>query len=334
MGILPINCKVFMNKVTTSAPGKLLLFGDHAVVYGHPCIVTSIDQRIQVTVEKQKERKLTLSAPDLGLVEYTKHIDELGQKNIPKAVSFIETLYSLFLQRCPQEGGIVIETKSAFSSSFGFGSSSAVTVAFAQALSELYGCQLSKLEVFQLCYQAVITVQGVGSGFDIASAIWGKTIYYVTPAKVVEPIVLPELPLIVGYSGIKADTATIVRAVAELRMKKPEFVAEIFSEIENITNRARTALLAADWQTVGSLMNENQVCLEKLDVSSKKLNDLIVAARNAGAYGAKLSGAGGGDCMIALGEKKEQIDSAIGKAGGESMNVRAHADGVRVDFKE
>src|SRR4030043_356399 len=167
-----------MNQTTASAPGKLMLFGEHAVVHGYPCIVTAVDQRIDVT------------------------------------------------------------TKSDFSSRFGFGSSSAVTVAFAKALTILYGIELSKKELFNLCYRAVLDVQGVGSGFDIASAIWGGTIYYIPPAKVVRAVDIDSIPLVVGYTGIKADTPTLIRMVQQMYAAEPARVEKIFIGMEQITNKA------------------------------------------------------------------------------------------------
>jgi len=312
-----------------------MLFGDHSVVYGHPCIVTAIDQRISVVVEKHEEHVFALSAPDVGLVEYKKPKNQLGLHNVPRGVTFLETLYKVFLDRYPQNDGIFVETKSQFSSSFGFGSSSAVTVAFGRALMELYEIPFVELDLFRMCYQAVMEVQGVGSGFDIASAIWGKTIYYVKPAKVVEPLEIESIPLIVGFTGVKADTATIVRMVEELKTRKPDFVQHIFDQIEEITNLARSAISARDWRAVGQLMNQNEELLEELGVSSKELDALIGAAKDLGeAHGAKLSGAGGGDCMISLGEDKQKIEDAIAMKGGEPMNVMANAGGVRVELCE
>jgi len=155
-----------VSKVTASAPGKLMLFGEHAVVYGHPCIVTAVDQRLFVTVERNGKDTFHLSAPDLGLSAYSKTTNDLGGSGLPKAVRFIEVLYKRFLENYPQERGIDVMTKSEFSDSFGFGSSSAATVAFAKALVELYGIKLSNEELFKLCYKTVLEVQGVGSGFE------------------------------------------------------------------------------------------------------------------------------------------------------------------------
>jgi mevalonate kinase len=238
-------------------------------------------------------------------------------------------LYKRFLEAHPQDQGIVVTTKSDFSSNFGFGSSSAVTVAFAKALTELYGFKLSNKELFDLCYQAVIDVQGVGSGFDIAAAIWGGTIYYVSPAKVVVPMT-NGLPLVVGYTGIKADTPTLVRMVDTLKIKQPEKINRIFDSITQLVERAKKEIADTNWLELGRLFNQNQILLQELGVSSVELDRLVAASTKAHAFGAKLSGAGGGDCMVAVTDNSTQteVEQAIVKAGGEIMHVKLHAEGV------
>jgi len=328
-----------MTYVSASAPGKLMLFGDHAVVHGHPCIVTAVDQRITATVRKNGEDVFYLTAPDLGLTAYSKTLADLGKKELPKGVRFIEMLYKRFLEKYPQQEGIVVTTQSEFSSLFGFGSSSAVTVAFAKALVTLYELSLSNKELFDLCYQSVIDVQGVGSGFDIASAIWGRTLYYVAPAKVVETIELPQgiLPLVVGYTGIKADTPTLVRMVQSHLQTEPEKITGYFKQIHAYTDQAKVEMKAGNWPAVGRLMSENQQLLSKLNVSGVKLDELILASLEHGAFGAKLSGAGGGDCMIALvdsaRENAPQVEAALTEHGGKVMNVALDAEGVRLEHQ-
>lgn len=319
--------------ITASAPGKLILFGEHAVVYGHPCIVTAVDQRLRVSVEENGKDVFHLIAPDLGLSAYSKTIDDLGKRELPKSVRFIEHLYKRFLEQYPQQRGINVTTNSDFSSTYGFGSSSAVTVAFAKALITLYKIKLDNKQLFDLCYQAVIDVQGVGSGFDLAAAIWGGTLYYVSPAKIVEALTVNDLPMVVGYTGIKADTPTLVRMVQTQKVEDPETIDQLFSRIGQIVNLAKIAINNQDWTQVGLLMQENQKLLKTLQVSSLELDRLIDAARKSGALGAKLSGAGGGDCMIAMVEanQRQAVETALTVRHGEIMSVNLNAPGVRLE---
>lgn len=325
--------------VKTSAPGKLMLFGEHSVVFGHPCIVTAVDRRLSITIEENGEEIFVLDAPDLGLRAYSKKISDLGNKDLPKEVSFIETCYKLFLTKYPQKKSIHVYSKNEFKASYGLGSSSASTVAFAKALSEFYDVPMNNDELFDLCYATVLEIQGVASGFDIAAAIWGGTLYYVTPhgklvkRKTVEPIKIKDLPLVVVYTGVKADTATLVRMVQNLHSGNKKTVNKIFTDITLLVEQAKKTLQQQDWPHLGLLMDENQTLLRRLQVSSIELENLIAVSKSAGAMGAKLSGAGGGDCMLALVDKASKIAIAaeIEKVGGKIIKIKMNAEGVRLE---
>lgn len=319
-----------MKEIKVSAPGKLMLFGEHAVVHGKPCIVTAVDQRMEVKASFNGEDELVVNAPQLGIKNYKRTVKELGRREMPKQVSFIEAAVKRFYQKYGLEKGLNITTHSQFSHTYGFGSSSAITITTLKALSLLYKIKLSDKEIFDLSYQAVLDIQGVGSGFDLAAALWGGTLYYKKGAKIVERIKLKELPMIVCYSGVKADTPTLVRQVAEFKRKKPLKVKNIFQQIEEITLEAKKFLSRKKWPELGELMNKNQNLLEKLGVSTILLEKLIKASLKAGAWGAKLSGAGGGDNIIVLYPpfKKKKIEKSLIKAGGKIMTVKLNAQGV------
>ncbi|HEX7018223.1 MAG TPA: hypothetical protein VF209_04935, partial [Patescibacteria group bacterium] len=234
------------------------------------------------------------------------------------------------LERFPQKEGIVVTTKSDFSANFGFGSSSAVTVAFAKALTTLYQVELTDKELFNLCYESVIEVQGVGSGFDLAAALWGETLLYVTPAKVVEKVKIDTLSLVVGYTGMKADTPTLIRMVDGKLADNRASVENIFNQVGKITESLKTALENDNHSLAGDLLNQHQESMRELGVSSIELENLITASLEGGAYGATLSGAGGGDCMVALVNEntREVVENKIIQAGGEVIKISCNAQGV------
>lgn len=322
-----------LKQVTASAPGKLMLSIGYAVVHGYPTVVTAVDQRLFATVMKNGVDVFHLDAPDLGLTSYTKDISDLGKKDLPKAVRFIEILYKNFLIKHPQKEGIIVTTRCDFSSTYGFGSSSAVTVAFAKALTTLYGLNLSNQDLFELCYEAVIEVQGVGSGYDLAAAIWGGTLYYISPAKVVKEISAQDMPLVIAYSGEKADTPTLIRLVDNKLEQHREKIDTIFKRIAALADDFIQPAQQGDWEKIGDLFNESQECARELEVSNNRLEKLIDAALNAGAYGATSSGAGGGDCILAIApnEKKQQVIDALKKSGGKIIDVAINADGVKIE---
>lgn len=322
-----------MERVEVSAPGKLMLFGEHAVVYGRPCIVTAVNHRMRVMVEIANSDNLELYAPDVNVVGYIERINNLGRKEAPKGTRFVSVAVRIFFDSFGIKSGLKVETRSDFSSEFGFGSSSAVTVGVIKALSEIFEKKLDNKEIFNLSYNTILDVQGVGSGFDVAAAIWGGTIYFITGGKKVEPLPVGELPLVVGYTGIKADTSTLVRQVADFYKKNKSLVGKVFESIEDIVNESRKALIRSDYEKLGKLMDENQMLLEKLGIGSSELSNLILAARKAGAYGAKLSGAGGGDCMIAFipKDRGKVVQEAIEEKGGKIISVTTGAQGVRLE---
>src|SRR3989344_1707667 len=319
--------------ITVSAPGKLLLMGEHAVVYGYPCIGTAIDERIRVAVSRRDDSNFVLDASDVGLRDYRRKMQDIGKGDIPKEALFIEMAVRNVLLRCPQQAGIRVETKAGFSSQLGFGSSSAVTVASVFAVSQLFALPWDKKELFDVAYQTILDVQQKGSGFDAAAAIYGGTIFFAGGDKTTVPLAISAIPLVVGYTGAKADTATVVRSVAEKREKYPEKVDRIFHGIGKLVDEGKARMLDGDWERVGKLMDFNQEYLRDLGVSSEKLEALISAAKRAGAWGAKLSGAGGGDCMIALASeaKRAAVAEAIVGAGGVVINSTTGAPGVRLE---
>lgn len=298
-------------RIKTSAPGKLMLFGEHAVVYNYPAIVTAVSSRLYVEVEKIRSG-FKIESPQV------------------KDVRFVEETIRIFKERYLFNSGLSIKTKSDFSSQYGFGSSSAVIVALLYGLSKLNHLNLSKKQIFDLGYQINLNVQGVGSGFDIAAATFGRTLYFLTGGKLIQKIKTKKIPLLVAYSGTKADTPKIVKNLREKINLNKKFYFRIFEKIKNIVNQARFFLENQNWLEVGKLMNENHQLLRKIGVSTEKLNYLCQRAIEAGAFGAKLSGAGGGDSIIAIVDKKkrERVKKALIEAGGEIIEISCNTLGV------
>jgi len=319
-------------RVTVSAPGKLMLFGDHAVVYGKPCIVAAVNSRMRVSIAVREDDRILLDAPDVEL-HYATSIDKLNSEH-PKHAKFVmravHNFFSTFELRC----GLEIRTESDFSSRFGLGSSSAVTVSVLKGLAELFEVRMDNKALFELAYKSVLDVQGVGSGFDVAAAVYGGIVYFIGGGRKIERLKDVRIPLIVGYTGVKADTPALIRRVKKLFEEEPERIGGIFDGIANLVERARALIAAQEWRGVGELMNENQHFLRKLNVSSPKLERLIEASLRSGAYGAKLSGAGGGDCMIAVHENSRAIKQGIRNAGGVPLDVEIDFEGVRIEAEQ
>ena len=302
-----------------------MLMGEHAVVYGFPSLVTAVDERLTVETEIVAEDRIAVDAPQ-GVD--TRFVDE--------AVRQAQKAWSI------PSGGFRIKTQSNFSGKYGFGSSASVTVATLKALALLFKKMWRRANLRSFIRDCSCGAR-CGIGFDVAVSVYGGTLYYTLGQKITELTqaryressdqTISELPLIVGYTGVKADTTTLIKQVAEKKEKNPEKVERIFQAITKLVEEAKKRMLEGDWERVGKLMEFNQEYLRDLGVSSEKLEALISAAKKAGAWGAKLSGAGGGDCMIALGpsDKRAAIQKAIADAGGEAIDVHPNAQGVRIE---
>jgi mevalonate kinase len=271
-----------------------MLLGEHAAVYGYPCIVTAVSERLYIS------------------------------EGTPTG----DTRFLDAAVRVWGKPDVKLSARSSFSGAYGFGSSSAVTVAALKYLKP----EAASQEIFDTAYRVVLEIQGAGSGFDVAAATYGGILYYIKN-KTIEPLAIQDIPLVVGYTGIKADTKTIIGDIAAKHEREPGKVDRIFQAIAKIVEEAKTKMLEGDWERVGRLMDFNQEYLRDFGVSSEKLESLISAAKRAGAWGTKLTGAGVGDCMIALTppDKRQAVEEAITSAGGEVVRVSTGAPGVRIE---
>lgn len=293
-----------------------MLMGEHAVVYGYPCIVTAVNRRLTVTMEQASDGTVTIDAPQATNTRFVREA-------ITQGITRWKIVHK----------GLRVTTKSELGN-YGLGTSAAATVATLKALAVLFGKDVDNRHLFALAHNVVIAVQGAASGFDVAAAIWGGTLYFADGGKTIEPMESDSAPLVVAYTGMKADTTRMVAAVREKKKQYPERVERIFTGIAKLVGQAKEAWRDSDWERVGKLMDFNQEYLRDLGVSTEKIESFISAAKAGGALGAKLSGAGGGDCVIALrpegAQGRLQIATAIQGAGGEIIDLVPHAEGVHI----
>lgn len=321
-----------MQQASASAPGKLMLLGEHAVIYNRSCLVTAVDLRVHVRMEKT-ERYITINSSTTEQ-EYCFTRSELLSFNqaIPEEISFVLAAIVLILEKYNMYHGIHVITKGP-KNSFGLGSSSAVTVATVRAMSEILELSLSQREIFDLSYQAVLNVQGKASGFDLAAAVYGGTLYFCNARKEIIPLGVKKVPIVIGFSGSKANTVDLVNAVSRLYNKYPWAIESIFDLIQWIVDEAKGKIISNEWEDIGKLMNLNQGLLDSLGVNTLSLSRIIFSAREAGALGAKLSGAGGGDCMFALvkEETRALVRKAMEEAGAQIVDLDSNVAGVRIE---
>ena len=321
--------RINSQSVTATLPGKLMLMGEHAAVYGYPCLAAAFDKKLTVKINQRSDRNIIILSDyfketlQSDWQEITEKIEPGGQYLIA-ALKTVSVLIS-------HKTGINMEIKSDFSGRFGLGSSAAVTVGAIAGIAALYGLNLSKEELFKLAYRSILTVAENASGYDAAAIIFGGIIYYkkgdIKPEKIEAS---PDL--LVCYSGSKADTAEMVRMVAGKMKSHKKAVLKIFQSTAELVKQARQSLISHQYDIFGKLMNFSQDYLEDLGVATPKLNELILKARKAGALGAKISGAGGGDCLIVLVDHgcRQKVSQALIEAGGEIIDTRIDTEGITV----
>jgi mevalonate kinase len=313
-----------------------MLLGEHAVVHGRPCLVTAMDSRLHMALALTGDDRFTIHAPDVGAERVQGTISEVfaGGQALARGTRFIESSLAVFREFYGWDRGVQIETHSDFSSQLGLGSSSATVACTLFALAQLSQVEIEPRRLFDLGIEAILRVQQSGSGFDLAAAIFGGTLFYDNgqPRQIV-PLTVPTPPLIVAYSGSKADTPTLVRQVQERLDRWPDAMNAIFDNMARLALDGKNALEQTDWPRLGELMDMQHGLAHAIGVDTLATASLVFAARDAGAYGAKLSGAGGGDCIIALApeEKRGTIESALIAAGGEIFRIAPHAPGVRLE---
>lgn len=311
--------------VGVSAPGKVILFGEHAVVYGKPSLAGAIDKRTHVNLEARddsvisiesnaKPHSLSFSVDDVASVE--------GFPYVRKAIE-------LSFERIGKKSGLDIKISSDFAPASGLGSSASVSVATILAVHDALGSEISHDELAKLGHQVEFEVQGAASPTDTAIATFGG-ILFIEPDKGEHERIDAQLPLVVGCTGIERSTKALVANVRALREKSPDIVDSAIGSIEKITREAKEKIEKGE--DIGELMNMNHGLLMALGVSNFKLDNLVYAARDAGAQGAKLTGAGGGGCMIAYAPDKEAlVAEAIENCGCAAFESAITGGGVRVE---
>lgn len=321
--------------IKVSAPGKLFLLGEHAIVFNGICLVTAVDSRLSMTLKSESSPKpqVTITAPDVGLNQCRRPLAEIvAATTFTGPERFIESCLALFHRQVPFNSSVQIETSSDFGATLGLGSSSATVAATLFGLSELFGANFTPRQLFDMGLEAIQQVQNLGSGADLAAAIFGGTLYYANHGeREIIPLDIPDVPLMIVYSGQKAGTVNYVRQVGELYHALPEVMPSIIETMLTIVEQGRPALENGDWALLGQLMNIQHGLLHAIGVDTPALADIVFRARAIGTYGAKLSGAGGGDCAIVLIDDatRPALENDLSTTSYRILPFSAGASGVR-----
>jgi mevalonate kinase len=289
--------------------GKTILFNEHFVVHSVPGIVSAIDSAADAEVKKNGTG-ITVEDTRKGAKGYAE------KKRLQQMESIERMLEALGIN--PKQVSLKIWLGGNLPGFSGIGASAASSVAIARAIAEEFELHLPDETINDVAYEAEKAYAGTPSGIDNTAATFGGLIWFkrnlsggrntIERLNIREPV-----EVVIGNTGIVADTKAMVAGVGERKKKYTKKYDALFKQAEELAFTARKTLERFDLKKVGKLMNENHRLLQEIEVSCKELDYLVKLAREKGALGAKLTGGGGGGCMLALTPGKD-LQKAVASA--------------------
>lgn len=275
--------------------GKVILFGEHFVVYGIPAIAGAINDKTIAVIENSDK---------FELIDNRKETP--GYKK-QKAEEQVASLDFIFKASGIERPNVKITLAGDLLAASGVGASAASCVAIARAISDHFNLNFSDKKINEIAHEGEKGYHGTPSGIDDTVATYGGLIWFKkgTPNEIELIKIKKPVEIVMGNTGITSDTKLVVADVRKKKEENPEEFAKIFNEEENLIKEARMALETYDLRKVGELMNKNHELLQKIGVSCDELDMLVNLSRENGAFGAKLTGTGRGGYMVALTPEKE-----------------------------
>jgi len=285
-----------MPAIISKASGKIILFGEHAVVYGYPAIAVPIDA-VQVRVTILPAIIENHSIIKIRNINWQEDIRFAELDEIDPIRTSIENVSAYINQKPPR---FKMTISSSIPIAAGLGSSAALAVAITKGMSQFLGIYLSNDEINSLAYKSEEIQHGSPSGIDNSVITFGQPILFCKTKPISQIKIKSPIHIILADTGKRTLTKEVVALVKQNLEIKPDFIKPILAEIGDVVEEAAEALLCGDIEKIGNLMLRNHGALMKLGVSSIELDQLVESALINGALGAKLCGGGKGGYIVAI----------------------------------
>ncbi len=318
-----------MTRVSASAPGKIILLGEHAVVYGQPALAAPVTQvQATATIDPHPQPGLRPSLRERGVwidartLKRRYRLDE-ARAGDPLAAAIRLTFSSLQLPVTNHHFTLTLDSTIPIAS--GLGSGAAVCTAIVRALANYFQFPISNLQVSNIVFETEKLLHGTPSGIDNTVIAYGQPVYFIKGQPPQPFTVAQPFQLLIADTGLPSPTRIAVGDVRTAWQTEPERFEALFRAVGEIVRAARevieTLKVSETFRVLGDLMNRNHDLLREMTVSCAELEALVASARRAGALGAKLSGGGRGGNMIALvaPETEAAVRAALGAAGARRV---------------
>lgn len=311
-----------VSESVSTAPGKVIMFGEHFVVHGSRAVLCAIDRRITVT-SRTTDRPVFSVRSGFG---FANHQMGASRKSIEAWVRpFWHTAREI--RGSLRSGGLSITIGSSIPSGAGLGSSSACCVAAAGSVTGLTG-PCTRRSLLNLAISSERAIYPDSSGADCTISVYGGVAEY-RAGNFRRRNALPGMALVVANSDMRHSTAGMVAGVGRFRRKHPRRFESLQARADELAGRALSAMDADDVPSIGRLASENQMLLEEIGVSNDTLREMIrVADRHS--YGSKITGAGGGGCIFAVTDSTNVSATVhdLSSAGYDTFVARIDQAGV------
>ncbi|MGC8831597.1 MAG: mevalonate kinase [Thermoproteota archaeon] len=311
-------------KILCKAPAKVIISGEHSVVYGYPALVAAVNVYSKVSVEALEE----IGTHEIYSDKYGAGKMIGGAFSGPGSLKPFAKIITVFRESEGFKGRLKVRISSEIPPASGMGSSASLSVALANALLKLVYEKPPDEKVFNLAMEGEKVAHVNPSGVDVAAALWGGLILFIRD-RGVERLEAGQGIFLLADSGLERSTKDMISKVASLREKEPDLFNIIMTSVSSITTRI-SRLLQTDIAEAGRLMTLNHLLLSLMGVSNSRLDSLVWASISAGAYGAKLTGGGGGGCVLTLVDENSlnPVEEALRNLNAPTMVLRTVEKGV------